>query len=64
MSSKGAVPRDFNIDPSGNFLLAANQDSDNIAVFRINSETGLLTDTQYSFDVETPVSIEFRTKTF
>ena len=39
----GRVPRNFAIDPSGSFLLAANQNSDNVVVFRINLATGALT---------------------
>jgi len=31
------VPRGMNIDPSGTFLYAANQNTDTIAVFRIKS---------------------------
>ena len=34
-STRGQWPRGMNIDPSGNFLYAANQNTDTIAVFRI-----------------------------
>jgi 6-phosphogluconolactonase len=40
--SGGAHPRDFILDPAGNFLLALNQNSDNLVVFKINHRTGLL----------------------
>jgi len=40
-SCGGDWPRNFIIDPSGNFLLAGNQRSDNISVFRINRKTGI-----------------------
>jgi len=40
-SCGGDWPRNFVIDPSGNFLLAGNQRSDNISVFRINNKTGI-----------------------
>jgi 6-phosphogluconolactonase len=43
LSSGGKNPRDFAIDPSGNFLLACHQDSDNLVVFRIDRATGLFT---------------------
>ena len=33
-SVKGDWPRNFGLDPSGNFLLVANQRSNNITVFR------------------------------
>ena len=40
--SGGKEPRDFKIDPSGQFLLAAHQITDDIVVFRINPSTGKL----------------------
>ena len=40
-SCGGDWPRNFVIDPSGNFLLAGNQRSDDISVFRINRKTGI-----------------------
>ncbi|MDR1400229.1 MAG: lactonase family protein [Treponema sp.] len=43
LSSAGKTPRDFAIDPSGNFLLVCHQDSDNLVVFRIDRDTGLFT---------------------
>lgn len=41
--SGGKIPRDFIITPDGRFLLAANQDSDNVCVFEINDRSGELT---------------------
>ena len=38
--TQGNYPRSFNFDPTGQFLYCCNQRSDNIAVFRINRETG------------------------
>jgi 6-phosphogluconolactonase len=38
--SGGKTPRDFSIDPSGNFLLVCNQESNTIVVFRINRPAG------------------------
>ncbi|MCA9084845.1 MAG: beta-propeller fold lactonase family protein, partial [Planctomycetaceae bacterium] len=38
-----ATPRNFNIDPSGKWLLAAGQDSHTLASFEINQESGELT---------------------
>lgn len=43
LPSGGKTPRDFAIDPSGNFLLVCHQDSDNLVVFRIDRGSGLLT---------------------
>ncbi len=53
----GIKPRNFNFDPSGNFLLVAHQDSDNISIFLVNHETGLLTDTGKSIQVPSPVCL-------
>jgi 6-phosphogluconolactonase (cycloisomerase 2 family) len=41
-SVHGRHPRNFAIDPTGNFLLVANQFSSNVTVFRRNKQTGLL----------------------
>jgi 6-phosphogluconolactonase (cycloisomerase 2 family) len=38
----GRRPRFFTLDPSGKRLYAANQDSDDIAGFRIDPDTGTL----------------------
>lgn len=58
-STLGKTPRNFNFDPSGNFLLVANQNSDNIVVFRVNRNTGSLTDTGNRIDVGNPVCIKW-----
>lgn len=57
-STKGDIPRDFAISPDGKFLLAANQNSDNIISFAIASN-GSLTDTGHEFKINTPVCIKF-----
>jgi 6-phosphogluconolactonase len=48
----------MNIDPSGTFLYAANQNTDNIAVFRIQQDNGRL---RFStlVNTPTPVDVEF-----
>ena len=38
-----AVPSAFCLDPAGNFLFAAGTASGNLAAYRINGETGVLT---------------------
>ena len=38
----GDTPRDFTISPDGNWLIAANQDTNNLVVFERNNKTGLL----------------------
>jgi len=55
----GLAPRNFTIDPTGNFLLAANQNSNEIVVFKRNKMTGLLNDTGNRISVGRPVCIQF-----
>ena len=55
----GKEPRNFEIDPTGHFLFAANQLSDNVVIFRIDAKTGNLTATGQVFEVGRPVCIRF-----
>jgi 6-phosphogluconolactonase len=55
----GKTPRNFNFDPSGDYLFAANQNSDNIVIFKVNHQTGLLSDTGNRIDVGSPVCIKW-----
>ena len=58
--SYGKNPRDFVIAPDGRFLLLANQDSDNIYIYRIDKETGKLNRTPNVItDVGNPVCLKF-----
>jgi 6-phosphogluconolactonase len=59
MSTAGKTPRDFEIDPSGNFLLVANQDSSTLITFKINQSTGMLEKTGFIAEVPSPVCIKF-----
>ena len=58
-STMGKTPRNFNFDPTGNFLLVANQNSDEIVIFKRNKETGLLTDTKKKISVSKPVCLKW-----
>ncbi|MXV51788.1 beta-propeller fold lactonase family protein [Pedobacter sp. HMF7647] len=58
-STMGKAPRDFSIDPSGNFLLAANQDTDDIFVFKRDKKTGLLSQNGNKLDIGRPVCLLF-----
>lgn len=58
-SSMGDHPRNFAIDPTGNFLLVANQNTDDIYVFKRNKETGLLTLTANKLELGRPVCLKF-----
>lgn len=57
--SRGSWPRDFNIDPSGRFLITANQNSNSIYVHKLSKETGLGEFTGYSACIEGPVCVTF-----
>lgn len=57
-SCQGDSPRDFNIDPSGNFLFCANEKSDNVAIFSLSRVSGDLTFIT-SQEVKSPSAIEF-----
>ncbi|HCN82897.1 MAG TPA: 3-carboxymuconate cyclase [Sphingobacteriaceae bacterium] len=58
-STLGKTPRNFAIDPTGNFLLAANQDSNDIFVFKRNQKTGLLTPTGQKITISKPSCLQF-----
>lgn len=59
VSTQGRNPRDFNIDPSGSLLLAANQDSDTVVAFHVDQQTGKLTPAGQVAEVMTPVCVKF-----
>ena len=55
--TQGKTPRNFFIDPTGKFLLAENQDSDSIVVFKIDEQSGKLEPTGEKLEVPSPVCI-------
>jgi 6-phosphogluconolactonase len=57
--SYGTLPRFFNIDPSGKFLVAANQGSGDLFTFAIDPSSGALTRAGSSVSVPAPVSFVF-----
>jgi len=56
----GDHPRNFTIDPTGEFLLVANQVTDNIVVFKRDLKTGLLTKTENEIKVPRPSCLQMR----
>ncbi|WP_118193664.1 lactonase family protein [Albibacterium indicum] len=58
-SSGGETPRNFAIDPSGKFLLVANQNTNDITVFLRDQETGLLSETSEKISIHKPVCLKF-----
>ena len=57
--SGGKVPRGFAIDPSGRFLLAAHERSDNVVVFQIDPATGKPVETGHEAKISQPVCVKF-----
>lgn len=57
--SGGREPRGFAIDPTGSFLLAAHQRSDNLVVFEIDPVSGKLLGTGHEVKVSQPVCVKF-----
>jgi 6-phosphogluconolactonase len=53
----GKTPRSVALDPSGGYLLVANQDSDTIQVFQVAKESGELKEA-FSIAVPTPVCVK------
>jgi 6-phosphogluconolactonase len=56
----GEHPRNFVIEPSGKFLLVANEISGDVVVFRRNQKTGLLTDTGHKIRIKGPSCLILR----
>ncbi|MBV7533138.1 lactonase family protein [Chitinophaga sp. sic0106] len=58
-STLGVMPRNFNFDPAGNFLLAAHQESNDVVIFKVDKQTGKLTDTGKRIKVGSPVCVQW-----
>jgi 6-phosphogluconolactonase len=54
---RGATPRNFNLDPSGKWLLAAGQDSHTLASFAVDAESGRLTYNRSIVSTPTPICV-------
>lgn len=59
IDTKGKGPRNFAIDPSGNFLLIAHQHTNNVVIFKIDKLTGKLSDTGKRIELCAPVCLVF-----
>jgi 6-phosphogluconolactonase len=55
----GTMPRNFAIDPTGSYLFAANELSGNVALFKIDPNTGRLSPTKTDLKIDVPVCIVF-----
>jgi 6-phosphogluconolactonase len=58
-STLGKGPRNFTIDPTGNFLLVGHQYTNDIVIFKRNKKTGSLTDTGKKIELCSPVCLVF-----
>lgn len=54
----GKKPRNFMIDPTGNYVLVANQETENITIFKRDAKKGTLTPTGKEILVPTPVCLK------
>jgi 6-phosphogluconolactonase len=58
-STEGDWPRDFEIDPTGKFVVASNQESRNLVLFSRDESTGKLTLLKSDITVPHPVCVKF-----
>ena len=59
VSTLGEGPRNFAIDPSGKYLLVANQKSNTVVIFNRDETTGALSDSGKRIAVNAPVNLLF-----
>lgn len=58
-STLGKGPRNFNIDPAGNFLLVGHQNTNTIVIFKRDKKSGMLTDSGKKIELCSPVCLVF-----
>jgi 6-phosphogluconolactonase (cycloisomerase 2 family) len=57
--TRGNYPRSFTFDPTGGFLYCCNQRADNVTIFRVNRDSGLLEFTGRYVPVGNPSIVVF-----
>lgn len=62
ISTLGKGPRNFSIDPNGNFLLVAHQYTNDVVIFNRNQTTGKIKDSGKRINVGVPVCLVFSKK--
>jgi 6-phosphogluconolactonase len=55
----GSIPRCFSIDPTGGYLVVGGQQTNRVALYRIDHETGKLSNSSVSIPVHTPACMQF-----
>ena len=63
IATGGAWPRNFSLDPTGRWLLVANQNSGSITVLAREPRTGRLSPTSQHLEIASPVCLRFRAHT-
>lgn len=58
ISSEGDFPRDFELNSDEKFLIASNQNSDNLTLYRRNTENGMLTLIQKDVTSPEPICVK------
>ncbi|MEM7534619.1 MAG: lactonase family protein [Chloroflexota bacterium] len=58
VSTQGIHPRNFTVDPTGQFLLVSNRDTDNVVVFRLDAGTGEPIPTGHEMALAGPMCIK------
>ncbi|WP_122448934.1 lactonase family protein [Pseudomonas viridiflava] len=61
-SLEGKEPREFAFDPTGKFMLFANQKSNQIVTVRRDLQSGMIGDTVQKFDADSPSYLRFLTE--
>lgn len=59
VSTEGVQPRDFNLSPCGRYCVVANHDTNDLTLFAIDEETGLLKLLQKGYEAPEVVSVAF-----
>jgi len=63
IATGGEWPRNFSLDPTGRWLLVANQNSGSIVVFARDPRSGRLSATSHRLEIPSPVCVRFRAHT-
>jgi 6-phosphogluconolactonase len=53
------IPRDFNFDPSGKFMVVGNQKTNDLVVYRVDPKTGSMTFLSKSIALKDPICFAF-----
>jgi 6-phosphogluconolactonase len=57
---RGATPRNFNLTPDGNWLLAGGQDSHTLSCFQVDAESGRITYNRSVISTPSPICVLFQ----